>query len=241
MEHVDKYSNYSKTQAIRESTPLAVLIDWKRRYFRHNFLKRIPTDRKTDILDLGCGYGVFMDELRKLRYDAIEGVDISADQVEQAKAIFGLQRVTCKDAIQYLEGKQNTFGCVLAIDILEHLAYDELLAITRLVYNSLRSGGKLVLQVPNGYSLMNNITYSDLTHVRAFTPLSLEQLFLLSGFTKAPSFSEAHAPTDDLTGKAKFLLWRCVIKPLLSFYSIIAAGNSTAKLFSHNLIAVIEK
>ena len=238
---MNKYSNYSKTQAIRDSTPLATLVDWKRRYFRHSFLKRIPIDRKTKILDLGCGYGIFMDELRKLQYNSIEGVDISEDQIEQAGAIFGLRGVFCANAINYLEGKKDVYDCVLAIDILEHLTYDELITLTKLVYVSLRSGGRLVVQAPNGYSLMNHIIYSDLTHMRAFTPQSLEQLFLLSGFTNAPSFFEAHPPADNIIGNAKLLLWKCAIRPLLSFYSVVAAGNSTAKLFSHNLIAVIEK
>lgn len=202
---------------------------------------RIPTDRKSKILDLGCGYGVFLDELKKLHYDSIEGVDVSQDQVEQARAIFNLQGVSCADAIHYLEGKENAYDCVLAIDILEHLTYDDLITLTRLAYVSLGRGGRLVVQAPNGYSMMNHIIYSDLTHMRAFTPQSLEQLFLLSGFTKAPSFFEAHPPADNIIGNAKLILWKCFIRPLLACYSIVAAGNSTTRLFSHNLIAVIEK
>ncbi len=238
---MNKYSNYSKTQALRDSTPLTTLIDWKRRYFRHNFLKRIPSDRKARILDLGCGYGVYLDELRKLHYDSTEGVDISEDQIEHARGIFGLGEVTCADAITHLEEKKNTYDCILAIDILEHLTYDDLITLAKLIFRSLRDGGRLVVQAPNGYSLMNHITYSDLTHMRAFTPQSLEQLFLLSGFTKAPSFFEAHPPADNGIGIAKLFLWKCAIRPLLSLYSVVAAGNSTAKLFSHNLIAVVEK
>ncbi len=88
---------------------------------------------------------------------------------------------------------------------------------------------------------MNHIAYSDLTHLRAFTPHSLGQLFLLCGFTKPPSFFEAMAPTDNVVGIAKMLIWTIAIKPILSFYSVVTAGKSVRRIFSHNFIAVVQK
>jgi len=238
---MNQYKDYSKTQAIRDPNSLARLLDWKRRYFRQRIFERIPTDKGIRILDLGCGYGVFVDELRKNGYDKTEGVDISEDQIQNARSLFGLDCVRCINAMDYLEEKKESYDCILALDVLEHLTYDDLITITKLAFESLRDGGRLIAQAPNGYSLLNSIIYADLTHVRAFTAQSFEQLFLLGGFTKASSFFEALPPSDNIVGAVKMLIWRYGIRPMLSLYSVVAAGKTTARLFSQNIIAVVEK
>jgi 2-polyprenyl-3-methyl-5-hydroxy-6-metoxy-1,4-benzoquinol methylase len=240
-ENLNKYSNYNKTQALRVPAGAATFIQWKRRYFRQNFLRHLTRDSAGRILDVGCGFGVYVDEMRKSGYRNVEGVDVSEDQIEYARTHFGLECVTCADARHYLKKKENTYDVIMAIDVLEHLTFDELIDLTRELHRSLKPGGRLVAQAPNGYALMNHIVYSDLTHTRAFTPESFEQLFLLSGFTKPPSFFEAFPPQDDAIGMTKKLLWKLAFRPLLSLYSLVAAGNATRRIFSHNMIAVVEK
>ena len=100
------------------------------------------------ILEIGCGRGTLLNELRARGLDAV-GVDTSADRLAETRARYGplpVQQV----AGTTLPYDDATFDLVLSFDAFEHIAdSDAHLAEVRRV---LRPGGSYLLQTPNKWT-----------------------------------------------------------------------------------------
>lgn len=114
-------------------------------------LPRVPPDVK-EILDAGCGRGVFSIELAKRHRQArVTGIDLDPVQIEKNTVIAreaGLDNLEfrCENVAEL--PFENAFDCILSVDNLEHID-DDRKALDSLV-RALRPGGRLVVHVP-GY------------------------------------------------------------------------------------------
>lgn len=100
------------------------------------------TDRRAQILDVGCGTGgnmVMLDE-----FGEANGIDVSEDAVEFCRQR-GLDRVRL-GAAENLTFDAGTFDLVTALDVVEHL--DDDLAGLKEMHRVLRPGGRILLFVP---------------------------------------------------------------------------------------------
>ena len=61
-------------------------------YIKKLISDHIPADQTLEIVDLGCGHGVYVYFLKKAGYKNVSGVDISQEQVELAHSL-GIQEV----------------------------------------------------------------------------------------------------------------------------------------------------
>ncbi|MFB6216851.1 MAG: class I SAM-dependent methyltransferase, partial [Candidatus Aenigmatarchaeota archaeon] len=68
--------------------------------------KHIPKDKKLSIIDLGCGYGVYMVELESRGYKNVKGVDKSGEQVEAAREN-GIENIFEGDAREFLAEEED--------------------------------------------------------------------------------------------------------------------------------------
>lgn len=146
------------------------------KWLKHKYLPLlVDLGYESDILELGCGAGFVIEFLKENGFTKVRGIDLSAEQVEQAK-LRG-NDVEIADVFDYLEGKDFVFDVIIALDFIEHFSKDELIPLVQLIFKSLKKNGKLILQTPNGEGLFpsQNI-YGDLTHLTIFTPSSLRQL-----------------------------------------------------------------
>jgi 2-polyprenyl-3-methyl-5-hydroxy-6-metoxy-1,4-benzoquinol methylase len=161
------------------------------------------------ILDLGCGPGNLLAALERAGYTDLSGVDISAEQVAIARRSFpGVEQA---DVFEYLGREElGSFDLITAFDLLEHLTRDEASDFLRLVHGRLRSGGSLVLQLPNGDSpFAGSVYWSDLTHETQYTAISLRHLLEACGF-RGCEFQE-HGPTPlSAAGMVRTVLWKGV-------------------------------
>jgi SAM-dependent methyltransferase len=82
-------------------------------------IKLIPQE-VTSVLDVGAGYGVFLDELRKARDLDVEGVDISDGNLEWGRARGLRLRVASAHELPYGE---RAFELVVCCEVLEHLQW----------------------------------------------------------------------------------------------------------------------
>jgi SAM-dependent methyltransferase len=107
-----------------------------------NVVTRYPSP---DVLDVGCGYEAM--ELRELLPHIRSGVGIDAHVGDAAKAVSKLRFIegTAEETLPTLEAA--SFDVVTMISVLEHLW--EPLEPLRQCRRVLRSGGALVLNVPN--------------------------------------------------------------------------------------------
>lgn len=192
-------------------------------------LDDIPRDGA--VLELGCGPGNMMTYLKDKGFERVEGIDISAEQVEIASRA-GLQ-ATAADVFEHLDGSRR-WRALLALDFVEHFSKDELMRLVPAMRRSLEPGGVLILQTPNGSGLFpHQIVYGDLTHMTIFTPESLRQLLRLHGLGDF-RFSETGPAPKDLKGRLRLAAWRC-IRGAANLVRAIETGK-TQEVWTENLI-----
>ena len=118
--------------------------------------RHVPRGR---LLEVGCGYGLLLDEARRRGYE-VEGVELSAAAVRYARERFGLpvEEIALEDAALAAQASDKRYDSVLAVDILEHLD-DPVLAIERLCA-LLAPGGALLITTPDPTSLVARLAGS---------------------------------------------------------------------------------
>ena len=149
---------------------------------RHVIERHVPADRSVRIADLGCGHGALIFCLRTLGYVSIEGVDVSPEQVALAKRL-GIGGVSHGEIADFLKNRTANYDILFIMDVLEHLDKQELVDLLELVREALTEGGKVIIHVPNAEGIFGmRVRYGDLTHQICFTPQSIRQTLLATGF-----------------------------------------------------------
>ena len=98
------------------------------------------------VLDCGCGMGVYMMMMNRLRNLEIYGVDGDVARLEWAERE-GVDARLSRVDIQQLPFADNSFDKVLMSEVLEHIADDR--RAMREVFRVLKPGGTLALSVPH--------------------------------------------------------------------------------------------
>ncbi|MBV6512592.1 MAG: Ubiquinone biosynthesis O-methyltransferase [Ignavibacteriaceae bacterium] len=198
-------------------------------------LQKYPKDAK--ILEIGCGPGFFLEYLKNRGYDNALGIDFSEEQIAFAdkrgvKAIAG-------DALQFLKSCSNDYDIILAFDFIEHFSKDELILLSRDIYNALAPGGMLLLHTPNAQGLFpNRIIHGDLTHLTIFNPNSIVQLFGSAGFTGIEVFETGPVPKD-IKGRLRLVAWS-LLKVFLNLLKTIESGGGIS-IWTQDMIGVCYK
>lgn len=206
-----------------------------RAYYEAHLLPHLPADRRARILDLGCGYGRILHALRKAGYSDLHGVDSSPEQVEAARRN-GFTHVECGGALEHLERRPGVYDAIVLFDVVEHVPKQDLVGLLSRARASLKPGGRLVVQTPNGLSPLSPYTYGDFTHETAFTTLSVIQVLEAAGFRDVrvlPVSPHVHG----VLSLARALLWHLAVAPLIRLYLLIAVGDSQGGVYTPNLIA----
>ncbi len=193
------------------------------------FSKFFPVDKNIKILDLGCGYGLFLDFCRKRGYLNIEGVEKVSKFVNYARNKLKLINVYEGDIFEYLNAKTpSSYDMISMINVLEHIKKDRVRELFDLIYSRLKPGGIFFAEVPNADSVHGLHTlFSDLTHEFAYTKLLLSQLFKLHGFVNVEVY-----PNRIRVNKLIRLAQKLLTK-------IISGDNQL--MYSANIIAIARK
>src|SRR5690349_18005520 len=136
-------------------------------------LKKYPNPR---ILDLGCGTGYNIAQLKSHGYNDIFGLDFTFDAL-----IYCFQRnldhIVCGDATQS-PFPAESFDVITALDIIEHIPDDE--KSLRDVYRLLKPGGSFVIFTP-AYQFLWSVHDEISHHERRYTARELRQKVEASG------------------------------------------------------------
>jgi 2-polyprenyl-3-methyl-5-hydroxy-6-metoxy-1,4-benzoquinol methylase len=152
--------------------------------YRRDIRPALPAPSAGPVLDIGCGQGHLVRLMAADGYDAA-GIDISPEQVAIAHAA-GVHQVREGDYRQALADSGGQLAAVVATDLLEHLAKDEVLDAFDQVLAALVPGGVFVARVPNAVSPFGGfIRYGDFTHETWYTERSVRQLAAAAGFASA--------------------------------------------------------
>jgi O-antigen chain-terminating methyltransferase len=143
----------------------------------------LPTfEGQSDVLDIGCGRGEFLDLLRAHGISA-RGLDSNHAMAEACRAR-GLE-VDEADALTYLRGLDDgALGGLFAAQVVEHLPPAYLTALLETAAHKLRPGAPIVLETinPACWVAFFESYIRDLTHVRPLHPETLQYFLRASGF-----------------------------------------------------------
>ena len=138
----------------------------------------------SDVIDLGCGRGEFLDLLRE-RGVTGRGIDANAEMAEVCRAR-GLD-VRHGDALAYLESlPDDSVGGLVALQVVEHLEPDYLVRLIETAHAKLRPGSLIVLETINAacWVAFFESYIRDITHVRPLHPDTLKFLVVAAGFER---------------------------------------------------------
>ena len=151
----------------------------------------------SDVLDVGCGRGEFLELLRDRGVRA-QGIDINPAMVEVCRGK-GLQAET-GDALAYLGGlPDGSLGGLFAAQVVEHLEPRYLMRLLDAAFDKLRPGAPIVLETinPACWFAFFESYIRDLTHVRPVHPDTLKYLLVATGFQRVEIRYQAPYPEAD--------------------------------------------
>lgn len=210
-------------------------------YHRRLIRRHLRLSPDSSILEIGCGDGGFLEELQRAGFRNLRGVDLSAEQVAQARAK-GLAGVASGDSLAYLRScDAASVSAVVALDMMEHLTRSEAFEVGREVFRVLIPRGRWIVHVPNAESpLFGRIRYGDLTHEMAYTASSLSQLFRMVGFVRFAFFEDTpvvHGPGSLLRRVA----WHALRTLLRTMLFVETGRRGTDAIFSQGVLAIADK
>ena len=232
------YNKYTSHISQQEDTSREGLKRWVG-YYKAHYLKFLPKNKDSKILEIGCGYGRLLYYLKKQGYTSTYGIDISPEQIEKAKE-HKFEKTEVISAFDFLKSKEDKFDTIIMLDVLEHFEKDEILELIDLIYSSLAVDGKLILQLPNALTPLDIHRYWDFTHETAFTTASIRQLLALADFKHIrvfPIVPHIHGPRSFVFN----IMWRVFWQNLIRLYMYTANGNLMGDIYTSNLIAIAEK
>ena len=151
----------------------------------------------SDILDVGCGRGEFLDLLAGRGIKA-RGIDVNHEMVEECRSR-GLD-ASKADAVAYLSSLPDaSLGGVFAAQVVEHLEPAYLLRFLELAFHKVRPGSRIVLETlnPACWVAFFESYIRDITHRWPLHPETLKYLVLASGFTAAAIEWRSPVPPQD--------------------------------------------
>jgi SAM-dependent methyltransferase len=151
----------------------------------------------SDVLDVGCGRGEFLDLLRTRGITA-RGLDLNHEMVEVCRAR-GLD-VAEADVVSYLERlPDDSLGGLFAAQVVEHLQPAYLLKFLELAHHTLRPGAPIVLETlnPACWVAFFESFIRDITHVWPLHPETLRHFVFASGFSAARIEFRSPVPSRD--------------------------------------------
>lgn len=192
--------------------------------------------RDSRVLEVGCGPGYLLSWLLKLGFSSVEGIDVSAEQIEVAVERGTNARVA--DVFDCLKTK-HSYDLIIAIDFFEHFSREELLLLCESLSNALAPGGTLLIQTPNGAGLLpGKIITGDITHMTILSPGSLAQLLQCYPFEQI-EFRESGPVPVGLKGRIRILAWRAITF-VASWIRRIETGRSH-EIWTENMICSCRK
>lgn len=174
------YAGYAAFKDYRQPGLKQKHIRWFDAEFWH------PAECRSDMsmAEIGCGTGQFLTYLMAKGVTKIVGVEQDPRAVAamnpSAAAV-----VNVIDVWTWLNGlpAETRFDRIAMLDVLEHFSADDGAHLLRELRRTLNADGRIVVRVPNMSSPWGaQHQFSDLTHKAAYTPISLRQLALATGY-----------------------------------------------------------
>src|SRR3989338_11026929 len=143
------------------------------------------------VLDIGCGWGEFLEVLRRHRINYL-GIDTSNRSISICKKK-GLN--ARRKQIQNLKTGKKRYDAISMFQVIEHI--ENPLPVLRAALKLLKKGGILLITTPNHESPIRKIlkqnwsVYHDPTHVAFYDKKTLKTVLKKAGFRKSEVKNDA--------------------------------------------------
>jgi glycosyltransferase involved in cell wall biosynthesis/SAM-dependent methyltransferase len=134
------------------------------------------------VLDVGCGRGELLEVLGQAGIEA-RGVDTDGGMLAIAR-VHGITKVEEADAVEVLKNAEaGSLGAVVAMQVIEHLEYEQLQELLLAARHALRAGGRLIVETVNPHAIaaMKGF-WLDPTHQHPLFPEVTLELVQEAGF-----------------------------------------------------------
>ena len=170
--------------------------EWRPRYLES--LEEVLAPGST-LLDLGCGFGRDVAQLRESGI-AARGVDPSPDQIRLGRQYYGLSEETLwTDALPTVYSVDSSYQALLCALVLQHLSDEQLPGALDRMVELLSVGGHLLLTFPLS-------TPADADEIRYILRKPDSYLALLTERGLAPVESYRLLPTEDSNAQEEDVL-----------------------------------
>ena len=183
------------------------------------------------VLDLGCGTGQFCWVLKFLGAKEVTGVNSCKEEIDLARTRVDAN-FEVRDILGYLtEIPDQTIDSIYALNIFEHLEKGYLIDTLIQCARVLKPGGVVTAIVPNATSPYGSMTrYWDFTHVLSFTPSSVNQLKISSGFRRS-EFKELGPKPHGIISGIRYLLWS-IIRLFIMVRLLIETASTKGSVYT---------
>lgn len=159
-------------------------LDNMKSYYKRLLGDVLPSDRKSRILDIGCGQGFALITLKDIGYPRVSGIEVDRQQVRSCQQK-NLEVKHIENTEEFLQQHPQTYDSILLLDVLEHIPHEKQLNFMKEILKALKLEGQLICTVPNANSILaSRWLYNDWTHHLSFTEYSLDFLLFNAGFTE---------------------------------------------------------
>jgi 2-polyprenyl-3-methyl-5-hydroxy-6-metoxy-1,4-benzoquinol methylase len=152
------------------------------RFYKANYLKRLPLYKSASILVVCCGPGYFVKLLNDEGYTNVFGIDSDPERVNYAKT----KALNCHvhHTFDFLIANKEAYDMIFVEQEICHLDKTEVLSFLNLCWKSLKLNGVLIIHSLNG---ANPITGAEALaqnydHYVTYTEYSLRQILRHSNF-----------------------------------------------------------
>ncbi len=145
-------------------------------------LSILPEDKGAAILDVGCGFGHVLDNLRSLGYTNLSGIDISDEAILHCHNInLNVEQISSLE--DFFSKNTKKYDFIIMTHVIEHINKEEIIKTLTEIKNTLTATGALYLTTPNAQSNTGSYwMFEDFTHTTIFTSGSLIYVLRSAGF-----------------------------------------------------------
>ncbi len=194
---------------------------------------------KGKILDIGCGYGHFIETMRDFGW-SVWGIDLSPNTLSHAREKGLNVANTSIDDVAFPDG---FFDAITAFYVLEHLVNP--LSALKKVLKMLKPGGVIVIRVPHttpivrilSFFRVKNNLYDTPYHLYDFSPKTISLALKKAGF----SFIKVTPGSPTLPVKFSERLISIATGNLAKFLFVISMGKFLLPGTSKTIIATKQK